>query len=298
MAGINLEALKALKQEQEDAKSGVKVFYASKIPGELNVRILPPTPAMNGLPFIRYYDYYLKGVGDVVSLSSFSEECPFETAVKEAANSTDAGLQKIAGNLRQRRQYLVPMLILDSEGEVDDSQSPCIMRCGEQLASAMNEIATDPQFLPDITDRVTGANLKLKKEGAGLNTKYSAMGWRKSTEMPESYYEPGAVPCAIEYLRNKARNAAYLKAVAEWFIFGSEKYSENSIKDLWKETPYVEREVRDNSAAEETQTQVQAQKPKKAAEPAAQEHAEVEVEPAPPSAPVEQSDDNLDDLEF
>lgn len=233
---LNLNALKNRQKAFEEKGSG-NVVQASKLGEEFDFRVIPPIyPEQEGIYFLERKVWWIDGK-PYTSPATFGEEDVIDEEIAEATELArkDKTLSKLLNDerkLKAQTEYWVPVLLLDVEFdgkgkpkkvEVKDDKVK-ILAMGGMLMRAVNKIAVGRQYQngtdDGFADRVEGYNILATKTGTGLNTEYSAEGWRETWEMDEKYYTEKAVPNVIELTRKQIKGDDYLRSVIRNYLYG------------------------------------------------------------------------------
>lgn len=237
---LNVGKMRELQGQLKNSGGGSSdlFLYSSKLTEETDVRILPPTPQLEGAYFIKQINWWVNGKG-YTSYESFGESCPITEEYLEAKNSGDPDLIALLQAKKNNRPvvkkeitYLVPILHLNCKWDAADNLESFDLFTGKarvlvakpSLLSAINVIVTSRHFQngteDGITDRVQGHNLSLSKTGAGLDTVYDAQGWPTPMEMPEQYYMEDFVPDVVAILNKGRKSEAHLRSVIRNYLYG------------------------------------------------------------------------------
>jgi hypothetical protein len=99
---------------------------------------------------------------------------------------------------------------------------PKVFICGIQMLKGINKVATSRNFQNGtengFLDREKGFNLLLGKTGKGLDTAYSAEGWKEPTLMPENFY--ANIPDVQKDIKNNIKSDNYLRGVIRNYLYG------------------------------------------------------------------------------
>lgn len=243
---LNLNALKNRQKAFEEKGSG-NVVQASKLGEEFDFRVIPPIyPEQDGIYFLERKIWWINGK-PYTSPATFGDEDVIEEEIAEATElaKRDKTLSKLLNDerkLKSQTEYWIPVLLLDVE--FDSKSKPKkvsvkedkvkVLAMGGMLMKAVNKIAVGRQYQngtdDGFADRIEGYNILATKTGTGLNTEYSAEGWREPWEMDEKYYTEKAVPNIIELARKQIKSDDYLRSVIRNYLYG-EAIIEDKKKD-------------------------------------------------------------------
>lgn len=248
MAGLNMDALKKAQAQLESKTNGSGNFlYQNKLKEQTLIRLLPPADSMNGVYFLEVTKYWLgegKGAIQLVSPATFGKPCPIEAELEDAKAYEDPALDELIEMVKKRSEYRMPIILFaDLDGEKLDANNPKVLCTGPVLQAAINKIVCHKNFAPDITDREEGFNIEIQKTGAGLNTKYSAIGDRNPSEMDAKFYKE--VPDMVAITKKEIKSNALLVAEVRHFLYGEEipedLKKESKPKDEEKAAPAVKK---------------------------------------------------------
>jgi hypothetical protein len=234
---LNIKALKEVQDDLDTRSGGDNLFlYSNKLTEETDVRILPPLKKMNGMYFREQIVYWINKK-PYLSPATFGKQCPIEQEVQEAKAlaKKDKDLQDLIDDsekFSRKFRYLMPILLLDCEfndkGEatkvdvVDGAAK--VLVSGPELMKAINRVITSRNFQngtdDGILDRVQGNNMLLGKKGKGLDTKYTAEGWRNSTEMKAVFYQEDKIPDVMAITEKELKSDDYLRSVIRNYFYG------------------------------------------------------------------------------
>lgn len=234
MSGLNLGALKAL---QENLGNGDDLYlYENKIPAEMEIRLLPPPPAMNGIYFHEERGFWINKKFYVCP-ATFGLESVLQQeheAAKERAK-TDKQLEALLKDwtkFKPETRYKLPFLhlsvkfddrfvateikVINEKARILICKAECLKKINLQVTARANQNGTD--F--GIMDRVLGYNLTMGKTGEKLTTEYTAMAWKQPTELPEKYYASSFIPDVVEGSKKMLKSDRYLRGIIRNFFYG------------------------------------------------------------------------------
>mgnify|MGYP006921285326 CR=1 FL=1 len=236
---IDITKLNKMKKELDDKTSG-NLVYASKIKEQMDIRILPPHPEMDGIP---YFERICWSVGDKTFTSAetfglpcvIEEEVSMATALVEKFKSSKLKEEKAAAaelakllnswkSCKKKSEYLIPILVVhDGEDEITVS-APKIFSCGVSVVQKLTEIFTNKKYMngtmDGVADRVKGRNFTITKKGVDKETEYGATPWPNEMEMPEQYYKDAVIPNPVDFVRKGLKGDEYLRSVIRNYLYG------------------------------------------------------------------------------
>lgn len=309
--GLNVKALKNVQNQLNEKSSGDDMFFYQKDIDTVNgtdVRILPPHPEMNGMYFQAEEIIWVNKKPNI-SPKTFGESCPMTGELTRAKLSKDEDVAYLAesDDVRRRTQYLIPVLMINAvynandELESEKVESLKILVCGPQLMKEINRIVTHRQYQngteDGITDQKKGFNITLNKDGTGMDTKYTAMGWLFPTSVDEKWYKD--LPNLVEMTRKKMKTDKYLMGIISNYLYGSAA-PEEAGSERYKSASKDEGSKPKKRRAVEEDVEEEAPRRKKRSAPEPDEEEEDEApkkrkRPAP--APVEEEEDEEEDEE-
>ena len=166
------EKMLARKKKLEEKGSGNGLIFPKE--GTLRMRIKSPGDDQElGMEVVQFY---IPGVGGVISPATFDEPCPFMEKYEELIQSKDEDDKEIAKRLIPRRRYVIGGIIYkDDKGNgVDyDGQNRGVLIAGAVYQDII-DLYLDEDEAGDMTDPVTGYDIKITRSGSGkFDTTYS-----------------------------------------------------------------------------------------------------------------------------
>lgn len=166
------EKMLARKKELEKKGSGNGLIFPKE--GTLRIRIKSPGDDQElGMEVVQFY---IPGVGGVISPATFDEPCPFMEKYEELKQSKDEDDKELAKRLIPRRRYVIGGIIYkDDKGTgVDyEGQNRGVLVAGAVYQDII-DLYLDEDEAGDMTDPVTGYDIKITRSGAGkFDTTYS-----------------------------------------------------------------------------------------------------------------------------
>lgn len=227
-----LKALQLKMSEKNNSKSE-SVLYVNKIKDSIKIRFLPDIPELNGVFYFETQYYYLpRHRRPITSAKTFGIKCPIQSIIDEAKQSDDSTIVKMASELKLRRDYRFPVILLNQDnkiidangdlmpetGKVNISDYVTILACPKEVINQMLNLILHPDYRDDngdsvLFDRVHGCNLTIKKSGTGLNTSYMVTPDRKPTIMPEFFYDLETMPNVIAHTAKHVAHPDYVNAL-------------------------------------------------------------------------------------
>ena len=166
------EKMLARKKKLEEKGSGNGLIFPKE--GTLRMRIKSPGDDQElGMEVIQFY---IPGVGGVISPATFDEPCPFMEKYEELKQSKDEDDKELAKRLIPRRRYVIGGIIYkDDKGNgVDyEGQNRGVLIAGAVYQDII-DLYLDEDEAGDMTDPVTGYDIKITRSGSGkFDTTYS-----------------------------------------------------------------------------------------------------------------------------
>lgn len=178
--------LKARKKKLKEQSEGNLMLYI-KADETIRVRPLPVDENEEfGLEIIHFFlGAELKGC---VSPMTFGLPCAIHEAYTKFKNSKDEDEKELAGKLKPKRKYVVPVIKFeDLKGKkVDEKAGVKLLQVTGGLYQSMVDYSLDSEH-GDFTDPVEGYDLKFSRVGSTMtDTEYSVMNC-KPTPLPKKY---------------------------------------------------------------------------------------------------------------
>ena len=166
------EKMLARKKKLEEKGSGNGLIFPKE--GTLRMRIKSPGDDQElGMEVVQFY---IPGVGGVISPATFDEPCPFMEKYEELKQSKDDDDKELAKRLIPRRRYVIGGIIYkDDKGNgVDyEGQNRGVLIAGAVYQDII-DLYLDEDEAGDMTDPVTGYDIKITRSGSGkFDTTYS-----------------------------------------------------------------------------------------------------------------------------
>ena len=166
------EKMLARKKELEKKGSGNGLLFPKE--GTLRMRIKSPGDDQElGMEVVQFY---IPGVGGVISPATFDEPCPFMEKYEELKQSKDEDDKELAKRLIPRRRYVIGGIIYkDDKGNgVDyDGQNRGVLIAGAVYQDII-DLYLDEDDWGDMTDPDDGYDIKITRTGKGkMDTNYS-----------------------------------------------------------------------------------------------------------------------------
>ncbi len=245
---MDINALKRTK-EKLDEKTGSDGFFNQKNIGtETVVRLLPPSPQLEGLFHMEVKKYWIAGKSYICQ-STFGKKSIFQEELDKAKASEDDDLIALATNtdnktgVSAKTEFWMTLLHIEyklNKNEqitgytvIDDKAK--VMQCGSQLLSSMIKVATSRKAITaaqgaedGIADRENGSNMILSKAGKALNTKYDAA-LDESMEIDSKYYLD--IPDVFAIARAQMKNGSYQRAIIRQYLYGEDIPKEVQAKE-------------------------------------------------------------------
>ena len=166
------EKMLARKKKLEEKGSGNGLIFPKE--GTLRMRIKSPGDDQElGMEVVQFY---IPGVGGVISPATFDEPCPFMEKYEELKQSKDEDDKELAKRLIPRRRYVIGGIIFkeDKGNGVDyEGQNRGVLIAGAVYQDII-DLYLDEDEAGDMTDPVTGYDIKITRSGSGkFDTTYS-----------------------------------------------------------------------------------------------------------------------------
>ena len=166
------EKMLARKKTLEEKGSGNGLIF----PKERTLRLRIKSPGDDQELGMEVVQFYIPGVGGVISPATFDEPCPFMEKYEELKQSKDEDDKELAKRLIPRRRYVIGGIIYkDDKGSgVDyDGQNRGVLIAGAVYQDII-DLYLDEDEAGDMTDPVTGYDIKITRSGSGkFDTTYS-----------------------------------------------------------------------------------------------------------------------------
>ena len=172
-----LAALRAKMDKQDIGTSG----FLRLEEGRNQVRILPEVGEMEWF-FQPVGTHHFPDNTRVYCPAFTSEgelECPVCEFVQELYDAGDKASKALAGNIRVRRRFWMNVI-----GRANEGAGPLILTAGVTIFGAIKQIIADPDYgvIYDVED---GVDIKIIREGQGLQTEYEVIAARYDSPLSE-----------------------------------------------------------------------------------------------------------------
>ena len=166
------EKMLARKKQLESKGSGSGLIFPKE--GTIRIRIKSPGDDQElGMEVIQFY---IPGVGGIISPATFDEPCPFMEKYEELKSSKDEDDKELAKKLIPRKRFVIGGIIYeDDKGSkvAYDGQNRGVLIAG-QVYQDIIDLYLDEDEAGDMTDPVTGYDIKITRSGSGkFDTTYS-----------------------------------------------------------------------------------------------------------------------------
>ena len=175
------DKLQALREKLATTDMGTSSGFMRLDEGLNQVRILPEVGDMGF--FFQAVGTHRFDDGTTVYCPKFTSEgdldCPICELVDELYQAGDKASRALAGKLRVRRKFW--MNVIDRANE---SRGPLILTAGVTIFSPIAALVNDPEygFIYDVED---GTDVKIRREGTGLDTTYDVIAARKESPLSD-----------------------------------------------------------------------------------------------------------------
>lgn len=179
------EKMLARKKKLESKGSGSGLIFPKE--GSLRVRIKSPGDDQElGMEIVQFY---IQGVGGVISPATFDEPCPFMDKYQELKQSKDDDDKELAKQLIPRRRYVIGGLVYkDDQGkEIDYEGKDKGILIPASIYQDIIDLYLDEDEAGDMTDPIDGYDIKITRSGSGkFDTTYSVRQC-KNTKLDKKY---------------------------------------------------------------------------------------------------------------
>jgi hypothetical protein len=263
MSGLNLDVVKEAQDELNKGGGGGFFIRLGKEERTKDIRILEPTPSMNGRFWVEATQWWINNKPLVVDQDSTLVDDILKSFEEEFGNTADGKAEwkalryatkgKGQDTISKSRILWLPVLELEwdidpktnaiigieTDGEYDVEKiknyvkGPKVLDCKVTLLnSIINQITTgrDGKFF---LDQEKGYNLTIQRQGDGTKTAYSATK-QEQMPMPPEFYGTGALDM-VETLKANLHSEAYVEKVLANYFFG---------EDLPEEAEFMFPEIR------------------------------------------------------
>lgn len=258
---MDLNALRKIQEESETQADGDFLFTKEITKEGIDVRIMPPSPRMAGVPFVKVTRYWINQK-PYISADTFGKDCVIQEEINEAKADGDPELLDLVEDkklLDKKYEYWWAVLHLDAWKENGDKRvKPVvigdkikILPCGPMIKEALIKIILSKQAQngtkEGLADRVKGWNVILSKSGTGKNTEYAAEKWDTPQVMPEKFYDNPI--CVVTMIEGLIKSDDYLRGVIRNYLYGEDMPSEEDEKK--KKKPQAKKTVAKKQEVEE-----------------------------------------------
>ena len=256
---VDFDALEKVSSKMQSG--GGKYFPQQAIPenGEVNIRIMPPLPSLNGYFYLHLVSYWINGT-NYISPETFGLPCPIAAAIKDIEKSDDDELHALLDDdkFSRKEEYLMSALLLDVEYKqrklhsvdvLDDELK--IFKCSYSVIKQLNAYVSHQQYQNGtalgVFDADEGYNFIIGKEVKGKQTSYKVMPWTKSYGIDEEWFED--VPDLVATVKKRLYQDSYLQGVVDNYFYDedmpddSTKFSKSTKKKKKKKLSEVEESV-------------------------------------------------------
>lgn len=158
-------------------------------PKEGSTRIRLKSPGDDQELGIEVIQFYLNGIGSIISPATFDEPCPFMEKYQELKQSKDPDDKELAKLLIPRRKYVVGGIIYqDEKGKnVDHEGKDKGVLIAGSVYNDIIDLYLDEDEAGDMTDPRTGYDIKIVRSGSGkMDTTYTVRPC-KPTKLDKKY---------------------------------------------------------------------------------------------------------------
>jgi len=193
------DRLAALRDKIAQQDMGTSGFMRLE-QGLNQVRILPEVGDM-GFFFQAVGTHYIDDKRRVYCPRFTSEgelDCPICELVDELYQAGDAASRALAKKLRVRRHFWMNVI-----NRANEDAGPLILTAGTTIFSPISSLINDPEygFVMEIDD---GTDVKIKRAGQGLETKYEVIAARRESPLSED-------PELVEEWLSAAKDLSYVE---------------------------------------------------------------------------------------
>ena len=201
------------KKQLESKGSGSGLIFPKE--GTIRIRIKSPGDDQElGMEVIQFY---IPGVGGIISPATFDEPCPFMEKYEELKSSKDEDDKELAKKLIPRKRFVIGGIIYeDDKGSkvAYDGQNRGVLIAG-QVYQDIIDLYLDEDEAGDMTDPITGYDIKIVRTGSGrFDTSYSVRAC-KPTKLGKAYRKPMDLE---EIVRNQIKSYDELEEELNKFL--------------------------------------------------------------------------------
>ena len=173
------------KKQLESKGSGSGLIFPKE--GTIRIRIKSPGDDQElGMEVIQFY---IPGVGGIISPATFDEPCPFMEKYEELKSSKDEDDKELAKKLIPRKRFVIGGIIYDDDKGSKvayDGQNRGVLIAG-QVYQDIIDLYLDEDEAGDMTDPKTGYDIKIVRSGSGkMDTSYTVRPC-KPTKLDKKY---------------------------------------------------------------------------------------------------------------
>lgn len=280
MSGLNLEQLKKAEEELKSRSGGSGMFVRLGQDETKDIRILDPTPSMNGLYYIEVPIWWINGkaitspkflgesdlVEDIMAQfeSEFGETEEGADQFKKLKNAEKSKGMKL---IQETTGFWVPILefewqlknnnqitgIYKEDGETIDpvlvkkfivNGKAKVLDAKISLLKDINRQLTTGRSGATFLDKDKGFNMLISRAGTGRDTKYTAQK-DEQMPMPEEFYGAGALD-VVDVAKASIFTNEYIEAVLANYFFGEKLPDEAEYR-----FPELREQLKDGDSTEE-----------------------------------------------
>lgn len=248
---MDLNAIKKMQEESANNADGDFLYTKEIKEGEegVYIRLMPPTPRMAGIPFIKVKRYWINKK-PYICPSTFNRPSPILEEINAAKEDGDPELLDLCEDkklLDIKTEYWFPILHLDLyDKDGEERAKPVIIGdkvkifpVGPMIKDEILKIILSSQVAKfyakagnetkdKIADRVKGFNIIISKSGKGKETEYHAERMDTSQVMPKTLYEN--IPDVVKMVEDMIKSDEYLRSVIRNYLYGEEIIDEEKAK--------------------------------------------------------------------
>lgn len=231
MASEKLKKKLQKRQKELSQKGGGKIPYFLVKEGTTRIRLLPVGEEEPGQEATFFY--INKEIGGIVSPMTFDEPCAIMEAHEKLKKSKDENDRELAKSIQPKKRYFALCYkYKDEKGtQVDHESGVKLVILTSQLYQEIIDLYLDEEQ-GDMTDPISGYDLKLKRTGTGqFDTEYHATPC-KPTKMDMKYRKMTFDP--QEELRKVTASFEETEKIVEQVIGVSIKKKKSSSSNLKK----------------------------------------------------------------
>lgn len=239
---LDMAAISAAKEQLDKRGSGDLIKVSDlQDKGEMDIRILPPTPSLGNLYYLKTVDLKLGDDGGwCKSLLTFGDaNCPVMKIWQEAKTSKDANVAAKAKKIEERPSYFLPIasLKLDPKGNVIEAKAGTLT-AKATVISAFSGFMGDARYdngTPDLlADRELGRNFTIKRTGTTqFNTKYTVSPFPKDTSFADPKFDEiyNNIPDVVEVYRAMMGDISTQVDLITNYLYGTPSNRGGAVED-------------------------------------------------------------------